>query len=308
MELRHLRYFVAVAEELHFRRAAERLYVAQPAVSEQIRKLEAELGVQLFERSKRAVSLTPGGTALLEEARRVLAQAEIARNAARNAETEPGIRLRIGYPAATLPGAVPRSLRQLAIALPTVDARFATAPVSRLIDDVRSRRLDVAVVSLPACTTGLRLTPLSTEGAVVALAAGDPRAVEPVLSLDRLSPSRVVVPPRDADPTLYDTVVSLCRRARVAPTLVEAAEPRRDAMLLAVAAGAGMAVLPSSAADHSGLPGVRMVELGTDEPPFEFGVVTHQDADNLATHAFLRAVAQVARLRDGGAPHLRLAA
>src|SRR4051812_38048995 len=82
MELRHLRYFVAVAEELHFRRAAERLYVAQAAVSEQIRKLEAELGVRLFERTHRSVALTDAGAAMLDEARGVLRQAEHARAAA----------------------------------------------------------------------------------------------------------------------------------------------------------------------------------------------------------------------------------
>src|SRR5258705_10857258 len=97
MELRHLRYFVAVAEELHFRRAAERLYVAQPAVSEQVRKLEEELGVRLFDRTQRKVSLTVAGSALLEEARRVLRQAELAQLAARNATEGANEQLRIGF-------------------------------------------------------------------------------------------------------------------------------------------------------------------------------------------------------------------
>src|ERR1700752_4842409 len=98
MELRHLRYFVAVAEELHFRRAAERLYVAQPAVSEQIRKLEVELGVQVFDRTPRGVKLTEAGHALLEEAHRMLTLAESAQHAARNAHQRASSRLRIAYP------------------------------------------------------------------------------------------------------------------------------------------------------------------------------------------------------------------
>src|SRR4051794_20925637 len=114
MELRHLRYFVAVAEELHFRRAAERLYVAQPAVSEQVRKLEEELGVRLFDRTQRSVSLTVAGTALLGEARRVLRQAELAQLAARNASESAVEQLRIGFLPDSLPARVPLALQRLA--------------------------------------------------------------------------------------------------------------------------------------------------------------------------------------------------
>src|ERR1700704_4559581 len=110
MELRHLRYFVAVAEELHFRRAAERLHVAQPAVSEQIRKLEDELGVKLLNRTQRSVSLTDAGAAMLPEARLVLQQAEVATQAARSASARTTSRLRIGYVSASLPSSVPRAL------------------------------------------------------------------------------------------------------------------------------------------------------------------------------------------------------
>src|SRR5881398_3477585 len=106
MELRHLRYFVAVAEELHFRRAAERLHVAQPAVSEQVRKLEQELGVDLLARTPRQVTLTEAGAAMLDESRRVLQLAERAGQSARNARCHAAERLRVGYAATALPSSV----------------------------------------------------------------------------------------------------------------------------------------------------------------------------------------------------------
>src|SRR4051794_5422945 len=121
MELRHLRYFVAVAEELHFRRAAERLHVAQPAASEQVRKLEEGLGVRLLNRTRRSVSRTPGGAVCRREARRVPEQAEPARLAARNARARGPSSLRIGYVPASLPASVPRMLQRLATSMPQLE-------------------------------------------------------------------------------------------------------------------------------------------------------------------------------------------
>src|SRR3954466_5938378 len=171
MKCSHLRYFVAVAEELHFRRAAERLYVAQAAVSEQIRKLEGELGVRLFERTHRHVALTAAGAAMLDDARGVLRQAEHARAAAVAAGERTSERLRIGYPPGTLPDAVPRALRALPSLLPDARVLLETGSAMRLIDDVRGRRLDAAVIGLPATCGALRVTSLGPEAAVVALPA-----------------------------------------------------------------------------------------------------------------------------------------
>ena len=145
MELRHLRYFVAVAEELHFRKAAERLHVAQPTVSEQIRKLEQELGVMLFNRSQRSVALTPPGTAFLVKARHVLRHAEVAQQAARNAGDRATTRLRVGYLPDSLPATVPRTLRQLAVSAPSVEVDLTTGPALRLIEDVRTDSLATRV-------------------------------------------------------------------------------------------------------------------------------------------------------------------
>ena len=286
MELRHLRYFVAVAEELHFRRAAERLYVAQPAVSEQIRKLEAELGVRLFDRTHRSVSLTNPGSALLVEARRVLHQAEVAQLAARNARDTAGSRLRIGYVPDSLPASVPRALQDLASVAPRVDVSLETGSTLALVQAVRDQRLDAAVVGLPAPTRGLRATSLGHQSLIAALPAADPRGLEPELTLEQLDPERLVMLPRDANPALHDAIVALCREAGLSPAFVEAAEPRVEAVLLAVAAGAGTALLPASVTERYAAPGAP-ARRRSRQPSrrSRSAVLTQPDAQSIALQA-----------------------
>jgi DNA-binding transcriptional LysR family regulator len=295
MELRHLRYFVAVAEELHFRRAAARLHVAQPAVSEQVRKLEQELGVRLFDRTQRSVSLTTAGVALLEEARHVLRHAEVAQQAARNARDRVTMRLRIGYLSDSLPASVPRALRHLAGTAPTVEVALETGPAHRLIEELRARRLDAVITSLPGPTSGLRTTLLGEQRAVAVLPALHPLATDAAITLERLAPERVVVLPRDANPAFHNAVVSMCRAAGLAPTLVEIHEARVEHALLAVAAGHGIALLPESVTERYASPGVRFVALEGGEPAFQTAVLTHTDVESLATLAFLRALTGAAR-------------
>jgi DNA-binding transcriptional LysR family regulator len=295
MELRHLRYFVAVAEELHFRRAAERLHVAQPAVSEQIRKLEEELGVRLFDRTQRSVSLTDSGAALLEEARRVLQQADVAVMAARNARDQATTRFRIGHTPDSMPSTVSRAMQLLGAAAPLMQVALETGESVRLLEEVRAGRLDAAVVGVPGPTSGLRAMPAGPQRAVAALAVTHPHAVDGTVSLERLAPERLIVLPAAVNPPFRNAIVSLCRQAGLSPNLVELAEPRVEHALMAVAAGAGIALLPESAAERHAAPGVRFVELDAAEPAFQSVVVTRPDTDNLATAAFLRAMARSAR-------------
>ena len=295
MELRHLRYFVAVAEELHFRRAADRLHVAQPAVSEQIRKLEAELGVQLFNRTQRSVSLTASGQAMLDEARRVLRQADVAQMAARNAGHDAKSRLRVGYLCDSMPTRVSRAMRMLTASTPRLQISLETGPAIDLIESVRSEQLDVAVVGLPAPTRGLRATPAGREGVVAALPVTHPLAATAPIPIERLAPERLVTLPRDSNPAFHNAVVSMCRDAGLAPTLVELAEPRVDQALLSVATGAGPALLPESAAAYYTAPGVRFVPIQTEAPFLETAVVTRRNAEDLATAAFLRALSRAER-------------
>jgi DNA-binding transcriptional LysR family regulator len=306
VELRHLRYFVAVAEELHFRRAADRLHVVQPAVSEQIRKLEQELGVKLFDRTQRKVALTVAGGAFLEEARHVLRHADVATQAARNAGELATMLLRIGYLADSLPTQVPMALRHLARSAPRVQAALETGPALRLVEELRAGRLDVVVTALPAPVNGLRVTPLGSQGAVLVVPATHPHAHAPSIELARLAPERVIVLPREVNPAFHGAVISMCRDAGLAPSFVETPEPSVESALLAVASGCGVAVLPESASERFAMPGLRFMPLA-GEPMFETAVLTAREGAGLATTAFLSSLARAAAVRaaDSASPALR---
>lgn len=292
MELRHLRYFVAVAEELHFRRAAERLHVAQPAVSEQIRKLENELGVRLLDRDQRSVALTEAGTVLLREARRVLDQADAAQAAARQARDHATSCLRVGYMPTSLSASVSRILQRLAVAMPHVETVLEPGSGLELIGTVRAERLDAAIVSLPAPINGLRTTVLGTQRAVAALPVSHDHAVRSEIRLEQMSPERIVVLPREANRPFYDAVVSTCHSAGLSPTLVEMPDEDIERTLLAVASGAGMALLPDSVADRYVGAGVRFIPLDGQAPAVATAIVSRRDSAHMPTAALLRAVVQ----------------
>jgi DNA-binding transcriptional LysR family regulator len=295
VELRHLRYFVAVAEELHFSRAAERLHIAQPAVSEQVRKLETELGVQLFDRTQRNVGLTDAGAALLTHAYRVLRQLEAAREAARSVNDRP--MLRIGYVPTALRASIPRTLRRLSAAMPNLRTTIEPGSGLKLVDAVRAGELDAAVVSLPVPTAGVHVTSLGEQRAVAVFPIDHEHAVKPHVALERIAPERIVVLPRDADRPLYDAVLAAGCAAGISPTLIEMPDGQVDRILLAVASGAGMAVLPECVAERYADAGVRFVPLTGESPALTTGIVSPLHTEHLPTVALLRAASRTLEQR-----------
>jgi DNA-binding transcriptional LysR family regulator len=297
MELRHLRYFVAVAEELHFRRAAERLHVAQPAVSEQLRNLEAELGVLLLNRTHRSVSLTDAGAAMLVEARRVLHQADVAVRAAKQARQRAASRLRVGYTPDSVPAALSHALRRFSSSTPGVDLALTAGTAPGLIEDVRARRLDVAAVCLPAATAGLRATPIAREGAVVAMPLMHRLSDRAEIDIAQLSDSSLLVTPRAVNPAFFDGVVAACRGAGFSPSLRESDEPGMDHLLMDVALGRGLALVSESAAQRHALTGVRFAPLAAPAASCEVALVATADAGT--------AVAQLVKLARGASQKSR---
>jgi DNA-binding transcriptional LysR family regulator len=211
MELRQLGYFVTVAEELHFGRAAERLHIVQSAVSQQIRWLERELGVELFDRSPRHVRLTAAGERLLPEARAVLAAADRARAAV---APPPGLRLGTST---GLGAHLDRVLAVFARRLPDVPVELVSLPAAERLARVADGDLDAAFVRSGELVPGVRVLPLWPDPLVAALPAGNPLAARTEIGLDELARLPLSVTARATNPALVDLVVGACHAAGFEP-------------------------------------------------------------------------------------------
>ena len=248
MELRHLRYFIAVAEELHFGRAAERLNIAQPPLSRQIRDLEREVGTPLFERIPRGVVLTPAGRAFLPEARQTLSQAERAqRTALRAARGEIG-RLRVGFvEAATYRGILPDVLGFFRLHLPDIGVSLLEMDPIEQAEAFRDGRIDLGILhSLPAdADRWLRAESVYDDALVAAIPGAHALAGRSRISRSSLAAESFVLFPRYAAPALYDAIIASCRSAGFSPRIVQEAEGWHTLAGL-VGAGVGVAFVPQS--------------------------------------------------------------
>lgn len=216
MDLRQLEYFVAVAEEGGFGRAAQRLNIVQSAVSQQISRLERQIGAVLFNRSTRHVYLSGAGERLLPEARAVLAAAQRARQVA--ADVANGIDgvLRLG--AIHGPGdRLYRTLNELSVVAPRLRVRLTHQTVVDRLTAVHSARLDAALIRAQASAPGLELLPVWTEPLYAALPADHTLAGLPILGLEQLADLPLRLAPRDRNPPFYDLITDACRTAGIQP-------------------------------------------------------------------------------------------
>lgn len=248
MELRHLRYFVAVAEEGHVTRAAERLGIQQPPLSQQIQALERELDAQLFRRKPRGVELTPAGRALLEEARAILARADAAILATRRAAHGETGRIGIGFTSsASFHPFLPRAIRAFREAHPGIALALEESGTTELVAALRMQTIDAAFVRSPVGDSAdLFVRPLLEEAMVAALPSGHTLTAgsEP-LPLAALAGETFIFYRRPVGPGLHDAIIAACDRAGFSPTIGQEA-PRMLSTLSLVAAGLGVTVVPAS--------------------------------------------------------------
>jgi DNA-binding transcriptional LysR family regulator len=219
VELRHFRYFVAVAEELNFSRAAERMHMAQPPLSAAIRQLERELGVDLFARTTREVRLTDAGRAFLRGARRTLADAERAsEDAKRAADGELG-QLRIAYSWSTRFETLPALGRAFRASHPDVELLSQEMWNARMPGAFGSGSIDIALSLCPEIVAELELAPIRSERLVALLPEAHPLAGEDAIPLSALADQDFVLFPREIAPRLHDAFVAIYRRAGFEPRL-----------------------------------------------------------------------------------------
>jgi DNA-binding transcriptional LysR family regulator len=242
MELRHLRYFVAVGEEQHYGRAALRLRVVQPALSRQIQDLEEEVGFKLFERLPRGVKLSPAGKLFLEDARRILREVnEAAARAARVARGQSGT-LRVGFSEnASWRGVVPESLRRFREIQPDAELQLQPLPSLEQLEAIRSGRLDAGfVLDMPKADPELERLRVAIQRIELAVPTGHPLTKLKELHLRDLTDASFVWFPRRASPALYDRLMRECFRGGLkSPRIVQ--EGLNEATILSlVATGLGV--------------------------------------------------------------------
>lgn len=245
MELRHLRYFVVVAEELNVTRAAKLLQMAQPPLSQQIHQLEEELGVTLFHRSKRRIELTDAGQVFLEEARRTLVQAEHARRMAQRAQRSEIGQLVIGFVSEATYDLLPTLLQAYRARFPQVEIVLREMTTMQQVQALQKGDIHLGVLRPPIPETGLSLQIVREEPFVMVLPPITRFAPDEQLPLSALSEEPFVLFPRAISPGIYDQVISLCNHVGFSPSIIQEATELHTILGL-VAVGIGVSLLPAS--------------------------------------------------------------
>ncbi|MFE1172482.1 LysR family transcriptional regulator [Streptomyces sp. NPDC058773] len=248
IETRQARYFVAVAEELHFGRAAERLQMSQPPLSQAIKQLERQLGCELLYRTQRSVALSPAGVAFLDQCRALIRQAEDAETAVRHAATGRGGRLRLGAVASAFSWPLPFVLERFHAAAPDIEIRTQEIDTHEAAAGLLDRTLDWAIVRQTAPVRGTKAASLFVDRFVAALPARHPAAGTDVpLDLADLAGDTWVWLHRRIAPDYHDAMAAMCRTAGFSPIPAHWARSVTSQIAM-VECGLGVTVVPAAAA------------------------------------------------------------
>lgn len=289
IDMRRLSYFVVVAEELHFTRAAERLHIAQPPLSYQIQQLEHDLGVQLFERNRHHVQLTEAGKVLLDEARRIFGQLEqTVRQVRRVGHGEVGV-LTLGFVPSASNSILPTVLQTFQQQFPDIRLFLREMNPDQVVQGLHDHRIDVGMLYLPFADDELFTQTMLREPFLAVLPANHPQAAQEQIDLRTLTEEHFIVPPHYvAVPGLFTHAMEACRQAGFTPKI------RQEAWLMQtiiglVAANMGVALVPASV-QHLHRTGVVYRPLRDIVREIEMGVVWRRDNTFPVLQRFLQVI------------------
>ncbi|MGE4526723.1 MAG: LysR family transcriptional regulator [Rhodospirillaceae bacterium] len=287
MELRHIRYFLAVAEEHNFTRAALRVGIGQPPLSQQIRDLEREIGAPLFYRRAHGAELTEAGHAFLEEVKSILPQTEQAKTAARRAARGEIGRLRVSFTgSASFHPRVSRLIRQFRRGYPSVELTLIEANTEQQIDLLGKGGMDAGFVrTAQDSLDGLRLLRFSDEPMVMVVPSAHPLAVRQSIPLSALHAEPFILCPREVGLDLYDEVIRHCRASGFVPHVVQEA-PQMASVVNLVATELGVSIVPSSMAQVH-VEGVTYVPFCGAAPVAHLALATRRGERSVAVRNFL---------------------
>jgi len=288
MELRHLRYFIGVAEAENVSRAALKLHVSQPALSRQIRDLEEELGFALLKRSAKSVRLTEAGRAFLAEARAVLARAEDAVGAARSIANGARGELHVGYAPSLTARILPPTLRAFQAELPNVRVRLHDFSTEEMLAGLREGKLQIAfVVRLPpAMLRGLQFEELARDALCLALAPKHPLARRRTVTLAEAAREPLITYNRKDYPDAYELLTAMFARIKSKPRIAEEHDSV-SSLIAAVESGAGVAVAPQSLICTAG-PRLKLIPFSPVPEPVVIGATWVKAGLSPAAERFLK--------------------
>ncbi|MCW2779772.1 MAG: transcriptional regulator, LysR family [Marmoricola sp.] len=291
MDTFRLECFVALAEELHFHRAAERCHITQPAMSQQIRRLEEELGVQVATRTKRSVSLTRAGEVFLGEARKTLRQMEQSISLARRTDSGEIGQLRVGVTAPALYVLFPEIARRFAHQLPGMGLVVKELTTAQQEGALRDGDIEVGVMHPPLDDRSLFCQVVAEPAFHLALPTGHRLAHRESIALAELANDGFVLFPREIGPQLYDTIIGLCQSAGFSPKIAQEAHPAQS-IIAFVSAGVGIGLI-ASPVQRLDRPGVVYVPIDGPRPYLSLGVAWHQETRSPAVGTFIQTAREV---------------
>lgn len=246
MEVRHLRYFIAVAEELHFTRAADRLHMAQPPLSQQIHQLESELGVQLFHRTKRQVALTAAGKIFLKQVYKILIDIEKTCESARRAQRGEIGNIIVGFTGTATYDILPNLLQPYRSTFPFVDISVLQLSTTDQIQSLLNEEINIGILCAPIQNSQLNFEVIHQESFIIAMPRNHPLATKSdPIEIEEFSKELYIMIPRKSGQTYYDSIINICHTAGFSPNITQEVHELHTSISL-VAAGMGVAIVPSS--------------------------------------------------------------